>query len=75
MKRTAVFGRSSPDAALGRDRFLEARYDALSQEIRIRADKKFALLKENPQHPSLQFKKVGDWRGEEIWSAPGYAEL
>jgi hypothetical protein len=28
------------------------------------ADKAFALLKENPQHPSLYFKKVGD-----LWSA------
>jgi len=35
----------------------------------VRADKQFALLKLNPQHPSLQFKKVGDRLGHEIWSA------
>jgi len=34
-------------------------YQALSQEIRSRADKQFALLKTNPEHPSLQFKKLG----------------
>jgi hypothetical protein len=44
-------------------------YEALPQEIRSRADKQFRLLKSNPQHPSLQFKKVGDSRGHEIWSA------
>jgi hypothetical protein len=44
-------------------------YLALPEEIRTRADKQFSLLKENPQHPSLQFKKVGDRRGQEIWSA------
>ena len=38
-------------------------YDALPPEIRELADKNFALLKENPQHPSLRFKKVG-----RIWS-------
>jgi hypothetical protein len=27
------------------------------------------LLKGNPQHSSLQFKKIGDRRGEEIYSA------
>lgn len=37
--------------------------------MRIRADKQFVLMQENPQHPSLQFKKVGDRRGVEIWSA------
>ena len=44
-------------------------YHALPAEIRTRADKQFALLKSNPQHPSLQFKKLGDRRGQEIWSA------
>jgi len=44
-------------------------YLALPEETRTRADKQFSLLKENPQHPSLQFKKVGDRRGQEIWSA------
>ncbi len=44
-------------------------YQALPQEIRNRADKQFTLLKENPQHPSLQFKKLGESRGHEVWSA------
>jgi hypothetical protein len=44
-------------------------YQALPPEIRNRADKQFALLKTNPQHPSLQFKKVGESRGQEVWSA------
>jgi len=44
-------------------------YLDLPQGIRIRADKQFALLKANPQHPSLQFKKVGESHGREIWSA------
>jgi len=44
-------------------------YRALPQQIRDRADKQFSLLKENPQHPSLQFKKIGERHGQEIWSA------
>jgi hypothetical protein len=44
-------------------------YQALPLEIRNRADKQFALLKSNPQHPSLQFKKVGESHGQEVWSA------
>lgn len=44
-------------------------YVALPQEIRDRADKQFALLKANPLHPSLRFKKVGERHGQEIWSA------
>ena len=42
---------------------------ALSPDLRARADKQFALLKGNPQHPSLQFKKLGDRKGQEIQSA------
>lgn len=34
-------------------------YLALPPHIRKLADKNYALLKENPQHPSLRFKKVG----------------
>ncbi len=34
-------------------------YDRLPAEIRALADKNFLLLKGNPRHPSLQFKKVG----------------
>ncbi len=44
-------------------------YQALPQEIRNRADQKFSLLKANQQHPSLQFKKLGERHGQEIWSA------
>ena len=44
-------------------------YLALPQEIRARADKQFSLLKADPHHPSMQFKKVGERHGREIWSA------
>jgi hypothetical protein len=44
-------------------------YQSLPQGIRSRADEKFSLLKANPQHPSLQFKKIGERLGQEIWSA------
>lgn len=39
-------------------------YQNLPDEVRELADKSFELLKANPRHPSLQFKKVG-----ELWSA------
>ncbi len=42
-------------------RFWEG-YNALPQEIRVLADKNFELLKSDPKHPSLHFKKLGlDW--------------
>jgi hypothetical protein len=41
----------------------------LPAEIRARAEKQFALLKSDPQHPSLQLKKLGDRHGSELWSA------
>jgi hypothetical protein len=41
-----------------------ALYAALRAEVRTTADKHYALLKSNPQHPSLHFKKVGS-----LWSA------
>jgi hypothetical protein len=44
-------------------------YGALPLDIRSRADKQFSLLKANPKHPSLQFKKLGERHGQEIWSA------
>jgi hypothetical protein len=44
-------------------------YQALPLEIRNRTDKQFSLLKSNPRYPSLQFKRVGESRGQEIWSA------
>ena len=34
-------------------------YGGRSEQVRALADKNYALLKENPAHPSLQFKKVG----------------
>lgn len=36
-----------------------AAYDALSPELKKLADANYALLKSDPRHPSLQFKKVG----------------
>ena len=39
-------------------------YHSLPQEIRLRADKAFALLRSNPHHPSLQFKQIGA-----LWAA------
>ena len=44
-------------------------YAQLPAQVRIRADKQFSLLKSNPEHPSLRFKKVGEHRGVEVWSA------
>ena len=34
-------------------------YGRLPERVRSLADKNYALLKEDPRHPSLQFKKVG----------------
>jgi len=39
-------------------------YEALPLPVRRLADVNFALLKHDPRHPSLQFKKVGRY-----WSA------
>ncbi len=44
-------------------------YRALPLRIRDRADKQFLLLKADPQHPSVQFKKLEERHGQEIWSA------
>jgi mRNA-degrading endonuclease RelE of RelBE toxin-antitoxin system len=44
-------------------------YRALPVDIRERADKQFTLLKANSRHPSLQFKKLTEHGGQEIWSA------
>jgi hypothetical protein len=41
-------------------------YRALTQEVRSRAEQTFSLLKANRQHPSLQFKKLGERHGLEI---------
>jgi hypothetical protein len=34
-------------------------YRRLPERVRALADKNYALLKQNPQHPSLHLKKVG----------------
>ena len=39
-------------------------YQQLPADIQKLADKNFTLLKQDPQHPSLHFKKVG-----RFWSA------
>ena len=44
-------------------RFWEC-YWSLSPHVRELADKSFSLLREDPKHPSLHFKKVG-----KVWSA------
>jgi hypothetical protein len=44
-------------------------YHALSPPVRDRAGKQFSLLKANSRHPSLQFKRVGERHGQEIWFA------
>jgi hypothetical protein len=36
-------------------------YERLPQNVRATADKNYALLKDNPRHPSLQLKKVADY--------------
>ncbi len=38
-------------------------FDELPQEIQLRAHKQYALFSENPWHPSLYLKRVG-----EFWS-------
>src|SRR3984893_18041172 len=45
--------------------FWEA-YRRLPENIRLLADKNYALLKQNPQHPSLHLKKVGRFRSVRI---------
>jgi hypothetical protein len=36
-------------------------YEGLPENIRKVADKNFTLLKQNPRHPSLNFKRVGPY--------------
>ncbi|MGH8568625.1 MAG: hypothetical protein ACREXU_11570 [Gammaproteobacteria bacterium] len=35
------------------------RYEALPETVRQLAEKQFQLLKSNPRHPSLHFKRIG----------------
>ncbi len=45
-----------------------AHYAALPASIQELAHKQFELLKADPQHPSLRFKKLAGGRGREFWS-------
>lgn len=50
-----------------------ALYNALPANIRATADKNFELLKADPRHPSLRFKRIGT-----LWSVrvgEGYRAL
>ena len=38
-------------------------YHSLPQKVRETADRSYALLKQDPHHPSLHFKKIG-----KLWS-------
>ena len=40
-------------------------YESLPQEVRDVADKNYELLKSNPRHPSLHFKRIN-----KLWSVP-----
>jgi len=40
------------------------RFGELPEDVRSRAKKAFALLRDDPRHPSLHFRKVGSF-----WSA------
>lgn len=40
-------------------------YDALPRQVQRLADKSFVLLKADPKHPSLHFKRIRD----DLWSA------
>jgi hypothetical protein len=37
------------------------RYSALPDSVRTLADEKYALFEANPRHPSLKFKRVGEY--------------
>lgn len=41
-------------------------HERLPESVRKQADKNFELLKTNPQHPSLHFKKIRDFRSVRI---------
>lgn len=52
-----------------------ALYKSLPPEVRAVADKNYQLLKVNPQHPSLRFKRIGSLRSVRIghqYRALGY---
>ncbi len=41
-------------------------YRRLPENVRALADKTFALLKTDPQHPSLHFKQIGRYRSARV---------
>lgn len=41
-------------------------YQALPEGVRSLADEQFALLKRDPRHPSLHFKKIGRFRSVRV---------
>jgi hypothetical protein len=43
-----------------------AAYEALPAPVRELANANYALLKQDPRHPSLQFKKVGRYRSVRV---------
>ncbi len=42
------------------------RYEALPPHVQQLADKCFALLKDDPRHPSLHFKRVGRFHSARV---------
>ncbi len=56
-------------------RFLDADTMRFRSQSVERADKQFALLKQHPNHPSLQFKKIGDRRAQRNLVGEGYAQI
>jgi len=42
------------------------RYQTLPKSVRELADKNYELLKSNPSHPSLHFKKIGKYRAVRV---------
>jgi hypothetical protein len=51
--------------------FWEA-YESLPKAVRELADKNYALLKQNPQHPSLHLKKLGAFGPYALVCATGH---
>jgi len=43
-----------------------AYYRSLPATVQKLADKNFKLLKDNPRHPSLHFKKIGKYRSVRV---------
>ena len=41
-------------------------YERLPHNVRALADKNFALLKQDPKHPSLRFKQIGRYRSVRV---------